>query len=379
MEADELLRKVRDIWGEGEPQARAPIRWIDMSTWDETPVPVRPWHVHERIPIGQPTLFSGEGAAGKSLLALHLLAATALGRDWIGLLPEMGPAWYFGAEDDERELHIRLDAIRQHLNVSFDELATAGFQMTSLCGQDAVLGAVNRRGIVEATELYKQLYEQAAAVQPRCIALDASADLFAGDEINRTQVRQFVGLLRKLAQACDGSVILLSHPSLTGVNTGTGLSGSTAWHNSVRARMYLTSPKPTDGEQPDTDLRELQFKKSNYGPISGSVVLRYQRGLYRPEAGMSSLDKAALEVAAEQTFLALLQRFTRQDRNVSEKSGKTYAPAIFATEPEANAAKVGKTALAGAMSRLFASNKIHIEPYGYPSKGTTRLAAGPKP
>jgi RecA-family ATPase len=242
-----------------------------------------------------------------------------------------------------------------------------------------VLGAVNRRGIVEPTELYQQLYNQAAAVQPRCIALDASADVFAGDEINRTQVRQFVGLLRKLAQACDGSVILLSHPSLTGVNSGTGLSGSTAWHNSTRARLYLTSPKPADGEQPDTDLRELAFKKNNYGPITGSIVLRYQRGMYLPEAGMASLDKAALEMAAEQTFLALLQRFTRQDRNVSNKPGTAYAPALFADEPEAKAAKVGKSALVGAMSRLFASNKIHIEPYGYPSKGTTRLALGPKP
>jgi hypothetical protein len=38
--------------------------------------------------------------------------------------------------------------------------------------------------------------------------------------------------------------MLLSHPSLTGINSGTGLSGTTGWHNSVRARMYFVRPKP---------------------------------------------------------------------------------------------------------------------------------------
>jgi hypothetical protein len=40
-----------------------------------------------------------------------------------------------------------------------------------------------------------------------------------------------------------GSVVLIAHPSLTGINTGTGISGSTQWHNSVRARFYLKGYK----------------------------------------------------------------------------------------------------------------------------------------
>jgi hypothetical protein len=39
----------------------------------------------------------------------------------------------------------------------------------------------------------------------------------------------------------------------------------------------------------------------------------------------------------------------------------SYAPAIFAEEPEAKAAKATKRALVGAMTQLFAANKIHIE------------------
>ena len=39
--------------------------------------------------------------------------------DWFGTLPEPGPVLYLNAEDDERELHFRLDAIRAHLGTTF--------------------------------------------------------------------------------------------------------------------------------------------------------------------------------------------------------------------------------------------------------------------
>jgi hypothetical protein len=42
--------------------------------------------------------------------------------------------------------------------------------------------------------------------------------------------------MTKLAIAANGAVVLVTHPSLTGINSDSGLSGSTAWHNSVRAR-----------------------------------------------------------------------------------------------------------------------------------------------
>ena len=364
--------------GSQSPAPRSPLAWLDMATWDNIAVPEREWLVRDRIPVRQPTLLSGEGAVGKSLVVLHLLAATALGRDWLGLLPEPGPAWYIGAEDEARELHIRLSAIRRHYGVNYTELVATGFRMLSLFGEDAVLAAPNRAGIVEPTELYQQIFEQAREEKPKCIGLDASADLFAGDEINRVQVRQFVGLLRRLAGTADGALLLLSHPSLTGINSGTGLSGSTAWHNSVRARMYLTSPKPEPGEQTDSDLRELIFKKNNYGPISGSLMLRYKDGLFLPEPCMSTLEAAAAEQAADELFLKLLGRFAREGRNLSHKAQPAnYAPRVFAAQPEAKGLPHAQKALEAAMQRLFRARKIHVEIYGRHSY--ERLAIGAKP
>ena len=343
---------------------RPPLTWIDIATWDATPVPERGWLVRDRIPLRQPTLLSGEGAVGKSLLVLHLLAATALGRDWLGFMPEPGEAWYFGAEDDKDELHIRLSGIQKHYNVTFADLVDGGFRMKSLFAEDAILGAPNRSGIVEPTELYNQLYEQAGDIKPKVIGIDASADVFAGNEIDRTQTRQFVGLLRRLAGVCDGSVILLSHPSLTGISTGTGLSGSTAWHNSVRARMYFTAAKPEAGEQPDSDLRELAFKKSNYSQKGESIVVRYQGGLFLPEKGLSSIEVAAAEQDANELFLTFLDRYMASGRNVSHKEkSRNYAPRVFAADPDAKGLTRPQRALAEAMERHFRDNRIHVAPY----------------
>jgi RecA-family ATPase len=172
-----------------------------------------------------------------------------------------------------------------------------------------------------------------------------------------------------------GSVTVLSHPSLAGIASGSGLSGSTAWHGAFRFRQYLKGVKATEGEQPDGDLRELQFLKNQYGPRGETIVLRYQRGLFLPEAGMSNLDKVAREATVDGTFLSLLARFTEQGRNVSDKpNANSFAPTAFAKEEAATKQGIRKADLERAMRRLFDRNKIHVETYGKPCRPFTRVA-----
>ena len=47
-----------------------PLLWVDTSPWDSTPCPPREWAVRDRIPLRQVSLFSGEGAIGKSIVEL---------------------------------------------------------------------------------------------------------------------------------------------------------------------------------------------------------------------------------------------------------------------------------------------------------------------
>lgn len=354
--------------------AAQPIKFMDMTGWDYEPPPPRIWAVHDRIPLRQVTLFSGEGGAGKTILTLQLLCSTVLGRDWIGSLPEPGPVIYMGAEDEADELHRRLDAIAQHYDEPFSEMMVNGLYAASYAGEDMTLARFDRHGNIEPTLRYDRLLEQACDIHPVIVALDTLSDIFGGNENDRVQVSAFIGLLRKLAMTANCAVIINSHPSQAGSNTGTGLSGSTAWHGKVRGRMYLRAANENEGGKADPGLRVLEFKKNQYGPLSDSILLRYKNGVFDPEPRMGTVDQQIAEQRAEQIFLSLLDRFAKEGRNVTDKPGTNYAPAMFGKEMEAHDGKLNKEAMAAAMRRLFASNAIRVVTEGPKSKQRSRIA-----
>jgi RecA-family ATPase len=291
------------------------------------------------------------------------------------LLPEPGPAFYIGAEDNEDEIHIRLAAIARHYDVSFQELIRGGLHVLCLLGQDATLCAASKSGKVEATALYRQLHEAAGDIKPKNISIDTLSRAFAGNEIDRVQVYAFAMHMQALAMVAGGSVTVLSHPSLQGIASGSGLSGSTAWHGAFRFRQYLKGIKPAEGEQPDNVVRELEFKKNQYGPTCEAIVLRYRNGLFLPEPGVGTLEKLAQEQKDDELFLTLLGRYEQQGRKVSDKpTAPTYAPTTFSHDPAVKS--TSRARLENAMRRLFAADKIHVESYGRPSRPYSKIAAG---
>jgi hypothetical protein len=119
-----LEEAIRNAQGQAKPAP--PLQWLDMSNWDNEPVPERKWAIRDRVPLRQAGLFSGEGGTGKSILELTKNVAHVIGKDWLGSLPELGPTFYLSAEDDVDELHIRLSAIVEHYTTTFAESLTAG-------------------------------------------------------------------------------------------------------------------------------------------------------------------------------------------------------------------------------------------------------------
>ncbi len=197
--------------------------------------------------------------------------------------------------------------------------------------------------------------------------------MYGGNENDRSQVRQFIGLLRGLAIAANAGALLASHPSLSGINTDSGLSGSTGWHNSVRSRLYFKAAKAAEGDKANPDLRELEVRKNNYGPSGEVIRMVWRNGVFVPVSQPSSLDRMAAEQEAEQVFLNLLNRFERQGQHVSPHpaSPRNYAPTLFAKHKEANG--TGARAFADAMQRLLDAGTLRIEPFGPPSKQRSRL------
>jgi len=340
------------------------LNWLDMRSWDEQPAPSREWAIPDRTPRRQAGLFSGEGGAGKSIIEMMKNVAHVAGKEWLGALPAKGPAIYLGCEDDESELHRRFETIARHYGVTFAELVEGGLHALCKFGDDAVLAAVNpRTGKVTATEFYDQLYEAAGDIKPVNISIDTLSRVFAGNEIDRVQVYAFAMHMQALAMVAGGSVTVLSHPSLAGIASGSGISGSTAWHGAFRFRQYLKSAAVTE-DQPDTDLRQLEFKKNQYGPAGESIALKWQHGLFLP------IEHTFVDQTRDDAlFLELLDKFTTQGRNVSHiRQSNNFAPMLF-TE----LAPGKKSALTAAMVRLFEAGKIKVEVYGSPSRQRARI------
>ena len=335
---------------------------------DGQPVPERVWHVHDLIPANTVTLLSGDGGTGKSLCALQLAVSTALQRPWLGLAVRHGKAVYLSAEDDKAELHRRLADITRAENATLADLGD--LTLRSLAGEDALLAIVAKGGTLQATPLLEAVEQLLQHDCPDLLVLDTLADYFPGDENNRAQARQFIGLLRGLAINHRCAVVMLAHPSLHGIASGTGTSGSTGWNNSVRSRLYLSRILDKGYEQ-NPDARVLSVMKSNYSGIGREIALTWQNGVFVADAPVTGLDRMAAIAKAERVFLSLLRLFTEQGRNVNHAGGPNYAPSLFAEHPEREG--MTKRVLKTAMDSLLRAGKIRIVKSGPPSKPRTHL------
>ena len=325
-------------------------------------VPARQWLVDGLVPQKTVTLFSGDGGTGKSLLALQLAVAVSTERAWIGNPVSKGRVIYISAEDDDDELHRRVDDILRAEGCSYSALA--GLTLRSLAGEDALL-AVDSQLALMKTALFEELDARAAEDTPALIVIDTLADVYPANESDRAKVRQFVGILRGLALKRKCAVMLLAHPSLTGLNSGTGTSGSTAWNNSVRSRLYL-SRISDNGYEADPDARVLTTMKANYGRIGGEINVRWQAGVFVAQAWPTGFEALAVGAKCERVFLQLLDQHIETGVRVSQSGGRNYAPKLFAEHPDNEGCT--QRAFRTAMSSLFARKTITISEDGPPSK-----------
>lgn len=349
------------------PQPERASKFYSAADLDGKPVPQRQWLIYGMIPKKTVTLFGGDGGTGKSLLALQLAVSTATGRAWLNEGVPKGRAIFLSAEDDDDELHMRLADICRAMGLRLADLD--GLTIRSLAGEDALLANETKISLMQ-TALFDEIEARAKDEQPSLIVLDTLADMFPANENDRAAVRQFISILRGLALRQKCAVVLLSHPSLTGLNSGTGTSGSTAWNNSVRSRLYLERII-ADGYEADPDKRILSTKKSNYGRIGGELSVTWQQGIFTRDAEPQGLDKLAAGAKAERVFLSILGTFEAQGRYVSAQPGPTYAPSLFAKHPDAEGCT--KRALATAMESLLSREIIEIGHHGTGAKARSHL------
>jgi RecA-family ATPase len=346
-----------------------PFPVISVASFAGRPAPARQWIVRDLIPDRNVTDLSGDGGLGKSLVALQLCSAMAVGSDWLGHMPTPGTTLYVSCEDEIGELHRRIEIIASRRGFSVEDLADMHIvDLTNTT--ETEFAAPEGRQRIALTATYQSFIATIQRLRPKLAVLDTRADVFGGDEISRQQVRFFIRALRRLCFEHDMAILLLSHPSVSGMVSGSGQSGSTAWGNSVRSRLYLERAKAGDGSEPDPDLRILTTKKANYGPADSTIALRWEAGIFRPEhVGSGGLDRIARDQHIETRFLELLRDFDRQGRHVNPSGGPYYAPKAFALAD----GSIDHRQFRSAMERLFSAGRLGVESVGSPSRGIRRI------
>jgi RecA-family ATPase len=339
----------------------APLPIIDPRNWQGKPIPEREWLVEGLIPHRVVTLYSGDGGTGKTQTALQLIVAAALGRQWFGKDVGGGPCLLYTAEDEADELHRRLAVTVAKAGHELADLE--GVRLIPMAGLDATL-AISTQGPLNWTRQFQKLREEIQRYKPRLIVIDPAADVFGGNEIDRAEVRQFIQKLNGLALDYNCALLLLSHPSLNGLTSRSGTSGSTAWSNSVRSRLYL------EAVQGDPDRRILKVMKANYGRTGEEIAIRWDEGVYVLDSADPEAE-AFIHASIDRLFLELLAIFTAQEQSVGVAPGTNYAPARMIKHPKAKGYR--KEQFAASMQRLLDAGKIKVVTEGPPSRQRSRL------
>jgi putative DNA primase/helicase len=273
------------------PRARAfaEVRIDDLSTWQ----PEHPgWWWNGYMPAREVTGLSAHGGTGKSTVAAILGAHIALGLPYLGQQTRQGRVLYFSAEDPANVLRFRIAKIARQYEMDCEALAQNLHVLDATEGHPVLWadGRTAGSGHAGLTATYRELKRYIEAHQIDVLLIDNASDVFAGDEINRAAVRAFMQSLAALVRPQGGAALLLLHvdkASARGVSMGAdNYSGSTAWHNSARSRLFLK--RQGDG-------LELLHEKCNHGPLMPSLALEW------PEGGLPQVERQP------QPFVAAIQ------------------------------------------------------------------------
>ncbi|MDD2987389.1 MAG: AAA family ATPase [Zoogloea sp.] len=281
-----------------EPAAR--FKLVSLAGLTDAPPPAPEFWIEDLLPAKVVTLLGAHGGTGKTMLGLIAAVSMATGRPFMGKVTKRAKVLVVSGEDDGGIVRWRLAKICEQYAIGESEL-DGWLTVLDATEDDPTLYAEmlangTRAGV--PTNGYAEL--KVIGAKYDVLIIDNASDVYAADENARSQVRGFIRSLAKLVREQAGAVLLLVHIDKTTARSGgsEGYSGSTAWHNSARSRLFLKAD--------EHNALILEHQKSNFGkraePIglcwSDSGVLTLAEGGGRWASGTDDRD-AVLSLLAE--------------------------------------------------------------------------------
>jgi hypothetical protein len=282
--------------------------------------------VDKLVPSRVTTLLAAHGGAGKSMLALQMAVCVATGRPFMGCEVQQAPVTFYSAEDDRTALTLRLVRILDLMGIDDSEVKARLHLLDMTDYSDPALfvegsypevdGSLRRGG--RETGVVNGLSKHCEITGSQLLIVDNASDVFAADENTRTLVRRFIHSLSDIARETNGGVMLLAHvdkETARYAKHAEGYSGSTAWHNSARSRLFLTA---------NDDGVTLKHEKANHGPRADDIALCWRDGVLVDEHALTPQELMARE-KTDMGDMVLILRFLKAatDRGESISTSRT--------------------------------------------------------
>jgi putative DNA primase/helicase len=307
------------------------VPFADLATAEPAP----PGFVWEGlIPAGHVTMLAAHGGTGKSMIALMLVVSVAMGLPLFGIPTRKGAAAFFSGEDGAGLLRFRLRMVCRCLGVRAEDLAGRLFILDATDDDPTLFTEVTTAGRREGvtTRTYDSLREFLAAHDVSMLVVDNASDVFDASEIDRARVRGFMRTLARIARERDAGVLLLAHVD-KGTSRGDrgqnseGYSGSTAWSNSARSRLFMSRDK--DG------ALLLEHQKTNLGKLASPLRLTWpEGGLPQADVPVNGFVQHIADSTDAKALLKLIHEFYGRGEFVATDTRSRYhAAKVLGAEP----------------------------------------------
>jgi putative DNA primase/helicase len=261
-------------------------------------------------------------------VAIQLAISVATGRPLFGKATRQGRVVLFSGEDGAALLRYRLKFICGAMGVDLAELEGKLFILDATEGDPTLFSEVAIAGqrMGRTTSVYSALREFCKQHEVGLVIIDNASDAFDASEIDRSRVRGFMRALARIARECDAGVLLLAHVDKATSRQerigGESYSGSTAWHNSARSRIFMR--READG------TLVLEQQKNNLGRLSDPIRLTW------PENGVPTLAAPLEQGREDRALLRLIGECAAERPPVYVATALTSpnnAARVLSTEP----------------------------------------------